>query len=534
MTTGNETSGRGRSDAAPARQLAIASPAELAVRLGRELSPYEVDEDGWSDLHFAAALSAVDAAQRLLLAGAAVDARLAADGRPLGARLVETLSACGLGWLGGWRRTGCTPLHVAVAAGAESVVRILLAGGADPDAVDTRSATPLHYAEAQILGFGDQRFRVVPIKGFFRPSALDFLPNGDILVAERSGGLRIVRAGVLDPEPISGMPEVHNGFGGRLGLWDVAVHPQFAENRLVYFTYLKPDPSEDAAVFQGVAGTQVLARGRFDGANTLTDVDDIFVSVAVVSGFSVARLVFASDGKIFMSIGMPLRDEAHGGSNRIGTAEQSQDPGSHAGKILRLNDDGTAPSDNPFAGDPAYRPEIYALGFRDPLGLIVHPETGELWEVEHGPQGGDELNIVRPGRNYGWPVVSYGRAYTGEATVGTGGTGPELAEPCAPGMEQPLLYWYPVISPGGMALYTGDAFPAWKGSLFIGGMSTTQLQRIVLNQRGLPVRHIPLLTELNQRIRDVKQGPDGLLYVTTDHEAGAVLRIEPVESAAAN
>ena len=157
----------------------------------------------------------------------------------------------------------------------------------------------------------------------------------------------------------------------------------------------------------------------------------------------------------------------------------------------------------------------------DPLRLIVHPETGELWEVEHGPQGGDELNIVRPGRNYGWPVVSYGRAYTGEATVGTGGTGPELAEPCAPGMEQPLLYWYPVISPGGMALYTGDAFPAWKGSLFIGGMSTTQLQRIVLNQRGLPVRHIPLLTELNQRIRDVKQGPDGLLYVTTDHEAGA-------------
>ena len=392
--------------------------------------------------------------------------------------------------------------------------------------------------EAQILGFGDQRFRVVPIKGFFRPSALDFLPNGDILVAERSGGLRIVRAGVLDPEPISGMPEVHNGFGGRLGLWDVAVHPQFAENRLVYFTYLKPDPSEDVpedvAVFQGVAGTQVLARGRFDGANTLTDVEDIFVSDAVVSGFSVARLVFASDGKIFMSIGMPLRDEAHGGSNRIGTAEQSQDPGSHAGKILRLNDDGTAPSDNPFAGDPAYRPEIYALGFRDPLGLIVHPETGELWEVEHGPQGGDELNIVRPGRNYGWPVVSYGRAYTGEATVGTGGTGPELAEPCAPGMEQPLLYWYPVISPGGMALYTGDAFPAWKGSLFIGGMSTTQLQRIVLNQRGLPVRHIPLLTELNQRIRDVKQGPDGLLYVTTDHEAGAVLRIEPVESAAAN
>ena len=392
--------------------------------------------------------------------------------------------------------------------------------------------------EPQILGFGDQRFRVVPIKGFFRPSAVDFLPNGDILVAERSGGLRIIRDGVLDPEPIRGMPEVHGGFGGRLGLWDVAVHPQFAENRLVYFTYLKPDASEDVpedpAVFQGLAGTSVLARGRFDGANALTDVEDIFVSDARVSGFSVARLIFAPDGKIFMSIGMPLRDREHGGGNRVGTAEQAQEPGSHAGKILRLNDDGTAPEDNPFVGDPAYRPEIYALGFRDPLGLIIHPETGELWEVEHGPQGGDELNIVRPGRNYGWPIVSYGRAYTGEATIGTGGTGPELPEPCAPGMEQPLLYWYPVISPGGMAYYTGDAFPAWKGDIFVGGMSTTQLQRIVLNQRGLPVRHIPLLTELNQRIRDVKQGPDGLLYVTTDHEAGAVLRIEPLDDAAAN
>ena len=392
--------------------------------------------------------------------------------------------------------------------------------------------------EPRILGFGDQQFRVVPIKGFFRPSAVDFLPNGDILVAERSGGLRIIRDGVLDPEPIRGMPEVHNVYGGRLGLWDVAVHPQFAENRLVYFTYLKPEPSEegpaDAGVSQGLAGTSVLGRGRFDGANTLTDVEDVFVSDARVSGFSVARLIFAPDGRIFMSIGMPLRDQEHGGSNRIGTAEQSQEPGSHAGKILRLNDDGTAPEDNPFVGDPAYRPEIYALGFRDPLGLIIHPETGELWEVEHGPQGGDELNIVRPGRNYGWPVVSYGRAYTGEATAGMGGTGPELPEPCAPGMEQPLLYWYPVISPGGMALYTGDRFPAWKGSLFVGGMATTQLQRIVFNQRGLPVRHIPLLTELNQRIRDVKQGPDGLLYVTTDHEAGAVLRIEPVEGEGAN
>ena len=240
--------------------------------------------------------------------------------------------------------------------------------------------------EPQISGFGDQRFRVVPIKGLFRPSAVDFLPNGDILVGERSGNLRVVRDGVLDPRPIDGMPEVHNGYGGRWGLWDVAVHPEFAANRLVYFTYLKPNHDEadvppDAAAGQVLSGTQVLGRGRYDGEHTLSDVEDIFVSDVRTTGFSVARLVFAPDGKIFMSIGMPLRDEAHGGRNRLGTAEQSQDPGSHAGKILRLNEDGSAPQDNPFVDEPGYRPEIYALGFRDPLGLIIHPDTGELWEV---------------------------------------------------------------------------------------------------------------------------------------------------------
>ena len=192
----------------------------------------------------------------------------------------------------------------------------------------------------------------------------------------------------------------------------------------------------------------MLFRSRFDGGHSLTDVKDLFVSNARTNGFSVARLLFAPDSKIFMSIGMPLRDKAHGGSNRVGTAEQSQEPGSHAGKILRLNDDGTAPSDNPFVGRPGYQPEIYALGFRDPLGLIIHPQTGEFWEVEHGPQGGDELNIVKAGRNYGWPVVSYGRAYTGELTKGAGGTGPELGGPTAPGMEEPFLFWTPVIAPG--------------------------------------------------------------------------------------
>ena len=399
-------------------------------------------------------------------------------------------------------------------------------GATRGDGPDTLPDTP------QVLGTGAQRFRVVPIKGFFRPSALAFLPNGDILVAERSGSMRIVRNGALDPQPIANMPTVVRGPARRFGLWDVAVHPRFAENRLIYFTYLKPDPTDNPVPLAGggqdQVGTSVLARGRFDGAHSLTDVKDLFVSNARTNGFSVARLLFAPDGKIFMSIGMPLRDTAHGGSNRVGTAEQAQEPGSHAGKILRLNDDGTAPSDNPFMGRPGYQPEIYALGFRDPLGLIIHPQTGELWEVEHGPQGGDELNIVKAGRNYGWPVVSYGRAYTGELTKGAGGTGPELAVPTAPGMEEPFLFWVPVIAPGGMILYTGDKFPAWKGNLLIGGMASTQLHHVVMNQRGLPVRREALMTELKQRIRDVKQGPDGLVYLTTDHEAGALLRIEPV------
>ena len=388
--------------------------------------------------------------------------------------------------------------------------------GAGPD---TLPDTP------QVLGTAEQRFRVVPIKGLVRPSALAFLPNGDILVAERPGRLRIVHEGVVDPQPISGMPTVNMGSTTRLGLWDMALHPRFADNRLIYFTYLNWNANENVPPESRPSGTSVLGRGRFDGGHRLTDVKDLFVSNAWTDGFTAAKIAFAPDGKIFMSIGMPIRDKAHGGGNRVGTADQAQDPSSHAGKVLRLNDDGTVPSDNPFVGKPGYQPEIYALGFRNPLGLMIHPQTGELWDAEHGPQGGDEVNIIKAGRNYGWPVISLGRSYSGDLT---GISGPERAEPCAPGMEQPFLFWVPVIGPGGMTVYTGDKFPAWKGNLFIGGQETTQLHRVVFNQRGLPTRREALLTELKQRIRDVKQGPDGLLYLVTDHETGALLKIEPV------
>jgi aldose sugar dehydrogenase len=385
----------------------------------------------------------------------------------------------------------------------------------------------------QVLGRSGHRLRVTPLKGLERPWALAFLPDGDMLVTERPGRLRIVRRNLtLDPQPIAGVPSVLAS--AYKGLMDVALHPDFAQNRFVYFTYSKLAPGESATVdfdkLTGPAGLAVLARGRYDGGHTLTDVRDIFVSNALTSGVSAARIAFGRDAKIYMSIGAPSYEVGRGGVNRVGIAEEAQDPEKHAGKILRLNDDGTAPTDNPFTGQAGFQPEIYALGIRNALGLIVHATTGEIFEADHGPMGGDEINIIKPGKNYGWPFVSYGRAYTGDPT--THGSGPMLPEPCAPGMEPPFLFWAPNIAPGGMAVYSGDRFPAWKGDLFVGGLAGTGLYRVDLNERGLPGSREPLLTELRQRIRDVRQGPDGFLYLLTDHDAGALIRVEPVAETA--
>lgn len=380
----------------------------------------------------------------------------------------------------------------------------------------------------QVIGRAGEQLRVTPVKGLERPWALAFLPNGDMFVTERPGRLRIIRRDLtLDPVPMGGIPKVLAS--AYKGLMDVALHPDFERNRLVYFTYSKVLPGEsetrDWDTLVGPAGTAVLARGRYDGRHALTAVKDLFVADAATSGVSAARIVFGRDGKVYMSIGAPSRDLARGGTNRVGTAEEAQDPGSHSGKVLRLNDDGTPPPDNPFTHRAGYRPEIFALGIRNTTGLIVHPDTGEIWAVDHGPMGGDEVNIIRAGRNYGWPVVSYGRAYSGERTGA--GSGPEQASSSAPGMEDPILFWSPNIAPGGMAIYTGDRFPAWKGHLFIGGLRSTQLHRVALHRGGLPGGHQALLTELAQRIREVRQGPDGLLYLLTDHDAGALLRVEP-------
>jgi glucose/arabinose dehydrogenase len=318
---------------------------------------------------------------------------------------------------------------------------------------------------------------------------------------------------VVDPKPIAGIPPV---LDSRLkGMQDLALHPRFAENKLVYFTYYKPKPGEEDVA------TATLARGRFDGDHALTDVRDLFVSDAWCATPSAARIAFAPDGKVFLSVGVPIR-------GRAGTAQpdDSQLPGSDAGKVLRLNDDGTVPPDNPFVGKAGYKPEIYALGIRNILGMFIHPQTGELWENENGPMGGDEINIIRAGLNYGWPIISYGRAYNGDLTGDTSGPTTELHQ--MPGMEEPFLIWVPSIAPSGMAFYTGDRFEAWKGNIFVGAMRCTMLQRIVLNAKGMPILRENLLTELKQRIRDVRQGPDGLLYVLTDETFGALLRIEPV------
>jgi glucose/arabinose dehydrogenase len=358
------------------------------------------------------------------------------------------------------------------------------------------------------------KFRVVPMKGLANPYALVFLPDGDMLITERAGRLRLVHHSELDSQPIAGIPPVLNR--NLKGLNDLALHPQFAQNHWIYLSYFKPVPGSPESA------TVVLARARYDGSHALAEFKEIFETDTAVNGPSAARFVFGRDGKIYLAIGIPI--PARPGA-KVATTTDAQDPNSYYGKVLRLNDDGTAPADNPFAGKPGYKPELYALGIRNAMSMVLHPETGELWETENGPQGGDELNIIKAGKNYGWPVISLGRSYSG---VATGDTGPETEPAFKPGMESPFLFWAPSIAVSGMAFYTADKFPQWKGNVFVGALVGAQLQMIVMNQRGLPTRRQTLLWELKQRIREVRQGPDGLLYLLTDEAAGALLRIEPI------
>ena len=369
----------------------------------------------------------------------------------------------------------------------------------------------------QVLNTPAGRLRVVPIKGLVYPWALTFLPNGDMLVTEQSRTtLRLIHDGVLDPTPITGLPPGIKSQRRDTAGVDVTLHPSFSQNRLVYVAFWKPKPG-----MEGLR-TAVVVRGRLEG-HELTDVQEIFESASWTDGPSAARIIFGPDGTLYLAIGAPGFKETQGETT------WAQDPDQHGGKILRLNDDGTVPADNPFVGRPGYKPEIFALGIRNAMGMVFHPQTGELWETENGPQGGDEINIIRGGLNYGWPVITYGRAYSSDPEGLSSGLPPPTVQPptAAPGMEQPFTYYKPSIAITGMTFYTGDKFPGWKGNLFAGGLAGTQLSRIIFNEQGLESRREALLLELHQRIRDVKQGPDGFLYVTTDMQDGAVLKIEP-------
>jgi glucose/arabinose dehydrogenase len=343
----------------------------------------------------------------------------------------------------------------------------------------------------------------VVTKGLANPWSLAFLPDGSMLVTERAGRLRRIRNGVLDPLPVTGVPQSKMQRLG--GLMDVVLHPRFAENKWIYLTYSKPGAKDLIAT--------TLGRGTWDGS-ALTNFKELFIVEPWWDGQggAASRLAFGPDGMLYMTTGASVTN-----------MKDAQDPSHHKGKVLRLRDDGSVPPDNPFVGRAGYKPEIYSLGHRNQLGLAVNPKTGAVWSNENGPNGGDEINIILPGRNYGWPDISLGRSYEG----------PWQGRFAKDGIEPPVVYWMPSIAVSGMAFYTGDRFPTWKGNVFVGALrfgeiaQTGHLQRVVFNDKGEEMRREMLLTELRQRIRDVRQGPDGLLYLLTDENPGALLKLEP-------
>lgn len=349
--------------------------------------------------------------------------------------------------------------------------------------------------DAKIVKSG---YRVIEVaKGLDHPYSLAFLPDGTILVTERAGRLRMIKAGTLQPPPIAGVPAVHTG--SQAGLFDVVLHPKFAENNILYLTYAAGDNSANATH---------VARARFDGAS-LQDVQVIFKAAPFkdTNNHYGGRMAFLADGTFALTIG-----------DGFEYRERAQDKGSDLGKIVRLNDDGSVPKDNPFVGQPNVRPEIYSTGHRNEQGLVFDAATNKLYETEHGPQGGDELNVIEAGRNYGWPIITYGMDYSGAYVS-------PFKE--RPGLEQPIAVWTPSMAPSGTAIYHGDKFPAWEGDIFVGALAFKHLRRVDLDETGKVVGEEQLLTERNERIRDVRVSPDGYLYVTTDEENGKVLRIEP-------
>jgi glucose/arabinose dehydrogenase len=381
-------------------------------------------------------------------------------------------------------------------------------GGADPRPPNATGQTPAFPGQTRAPERkSNVAFDVVTVaEGLQNPWGMTFLPGGRMLVTEKPGRLRIVSSDGKLSEPVTGLPAVDARNQG--GLLDVAIDPGFASNRLIYWSYAEP---RDA----GVNNTAV-ARGRLvdEAAPRVDNVQVIFHQTPSLNStlhFG-GRLVFGRDGTLFVTLGERSITEGR---------MQAQRTDGLLGKIVRINTDGSIPKDNPFVGKEGVRPEIWSIGHRNVQAATAHPATGELWEVEHGARGGDEINIARKGRDYGWPTIAYGIEYRGGPITG-GITAKE-------GMEQPRYYWDPVIAPSGMVFYTGDLFPAWKGNLFIGGLASTNLVRLTVNGERI-VDEERLLTDLKparERIRDVRQGPDGALYLLTDNAKGRMLKLVP-------
>lgn len=357
------------------------------------------------------------------------------------------------------------------------------------------AAILVQQASADVIESEKHSFRIVTlVEDLEHPWGLAFLPDGAMLVTERPGRLSIVRAGAT-PTAVSGVPEVvESGQGGML---DVAVHPDFEANQLIYLSY--------AGAGEGGTGTEVV-QGRLEG-EALVEVKRIFAVETKSRGgrhFG-SRLLFGADGMLYIT------------SGDRGDPDRAQDLKDHAGKVLRVTAEGEVPGDNPFRDNIEAHPEIYSWGHRNPQGMALQPGTDRIWTVEHGPRGGDELNLVAAGVNFGWPVITYGRSYAG-FSIGEG-TSKE-------GMAQPVTYWVPSISPSGLSFYDGEAFPGWKDNLFVGGLSARALIRMELEGESV-VHQEQLLVDYDERVRDVRQGPDGLLYLLIDDSEGSLIRLEP-------
>ena len=365
------------------------------------------------------------------------------------------------------------------------------------------AAPALAQDKGDVIASAKEKFRVETVaRGLDHPWGLAFLPDGRMLVTERPGRLRILaRDGKLSP-PVAGVPPV--AAVGQGGLLDVVLAPDFATSKKIYFSYGEPRDG-------GNNGTSV-AHARLVEEKGVARLDDLKVifrqEPAVRSGFHFgARLAFARDGNLFVTLGE---------RNLKPTA---QDLSNHQGKVVRIRPDGAVPPDNPFVGRADAKPEIWSYGHRNPQSAAIHPATGKLWVVEHGPRGGDEINVPLAGKNYGWPVIGYGIDYSGAKIHES--THKE-------GMEQPIHHWTPSIAPSGMAFYTGDAFPGWRGNLFVGALALTHLNRLELDGEKI-VKEERLLANFGDRIRDVRQGPDGALWLLTDATDGKVLRLAPAK-----